>query len=140
VIDTRRLVFAAAVALLAGCSASSGQTTATPGASTLQPEPSIVRPTPGPNESVGPIDLPASIVDPVVADVAARAGVTPDQVTVISAESKTFPDGGLGCPLPGVSYIQVQVDGYQIVARANGITYDYRGSPTGFRLCSQAVS
>ena len=81
--------------------------------------------------------LPASIVDPVVADIARRAGVPVDQVAVQSAEAVTFPDGGLGCPVPGMAYPQVQVDGYRIVAVAAGTTYDYRGSAPGtFRLCT----
>ena len=44
--------------------------------------------------------------------------------------------GGLGCPLPGMVYPQVVVDGYQVIVEADGRTYDYRGSGVGkFRLC-----
>ena len=60
-----------------------------------------------------------------------------DQVTVQSAEPVTFPDGSLGCPVPGMAYTQHVVDGYKIVALAAGTTYDYRGTAPGkFRLCS----
>ncbi len=94
---------------------------------------------PSPELTVGPsnVALPASIVDPVVADIARLAGVSVDQVVVQSAESVTFPDAGLGCPVPGMAYTQVQVDGYRIVAVAGGTTYDYRGTGPGtFRLCT----
>ena len=92
---------------------------------------------PEPIGSSAPIvDIPPSTLQPIVADAANRAGVTPDQVVVKSAESVTFPDGGLGCPEPGMAYTQMLVDGYQIVVEANGVTYDYRGSGTNFRLCT----
>jgi hypothetical protein len=90
--------------------------------------------------SAGPIGLPASKIAPVVVDAAGRAGVTPDQVKVVSAEAMTFPDGSLGCPEPGMAYTQMVVDGFKIVAQAKGVTYDYRGTANGFRLCSKTPS
>lgn len=83
----------------------------------------------------GPIDLPASVVDPVVAEVASIAGVPVDQVTVLSAEPVTFPDGSLGCPVPGLAYTQIPVDGYRIVAEVGGKSFDYRGTGSMFRRC-----
>ncbi len=83
----------------------------------------------------GTIDLPASITDPVVAEIARDAGVPIDQVAIVSAAAVTFPDGSLGCPEPGMAYTQVLTDGYQIVAEAGGTTYDYRGSGGTFRRC-----
>ena len=78
---------------------------------------------------------PASIVDPAVAEIARVAGVPVDQVTVVSAEAVTFPDGSLGCPQPGMAYTQIPVDGYRIVAKAAGTTYDYRGTGGTFQRC-----
>jgi hypothetical protein len=72
-----------------------------------------------------------------VADIAGHTGVPADHVAIASAELVTFPDGGLGCPVPGMAHPQVQVDGYRIVAIAAGTTYDCRGSaPGAFRLCT----
>jgi hypothetical protein len=83
------------------------------------------------------VNLPRSVIDPVVADVARIAVVPIDQVAIKSAEPATFPNAGLGCPVAGMVYPQVQVDGYRIVAVAAGTTYDYRGTgPGDFRLCS----
>ena len=76
------------------------------------------------------------MIEPVVAEVAKLAGVPADQVTVISAEAVTFPDGSLGCPQPGMAYTQALVDGYKIVAEAGGKTYDFRGTGSTFRLCT----
>ena len=45
----------------------------------------------------------------------------------MSFESITWPDGGLGCPQPGIAYIQVQVDGYRILLSYKGAAYPYHG-------------
>ena len=83
----------------------------------------------------GTVGLPASVTDPVVAEVGRIAGVPVDRVTIVSAEAVTFPDGSLGCPQPGMAYTQVPVDGYKIVLEAGGTTYDIRGSGSTFRRC-----
>ena len=61
-------------------------------------------------------------------------------MTVESYEDVTWPDGSLGCPLPGVQYTQVQVDGYQMIIVAGEDWYDYRGrGPGDFKLCPKFV-
>ena len=93
-------------------------------------------PAAGSTGSPGTVGLPPSIIDPVVKEIANLASVPTDAVTILSAEAVTFPNGGLGCPVPGMAYTQVLVDGYKIVAEAAGTTYDYRGSGAGrFRRC-----
>ena len=150
-----RITCFAVFLLVAGCSASGGGG-ATAGAANVAPQsvgptatvvgvvpsdvPSRSATASGTTGSSGPIGLPASTIAPVVVDAAGRAGVTPDQVKVVSAESMTFPDGSLGCPEPGMAYTQMVVDGFKIVVEANGTTYDYRGTPNGFRLCSKTPS
>ena len=138
-----------AVVLLAACTASGGDRSTDPtGSAAASPSPSAsgpigsglvpVTPDPGsPGSSSG--SLTPSIVDPIIADAASRADVPIGEVTLISAEAVTWPDGGLGCPLPGMVYPQVIVDGYQVIVMAGGRTYDYRGSSAGtFRLCLPA--
>ena len=115
------LTLLAAAWVVGGCSAAS---------SSVQPSQ-----VPGGSPS-GNIALPTSVIEPVVADVAKLAGVPADQVTVISAEAVTFPDGSLGCPQPGMAYTQALVDGYKIVAEAGGKTYDFRGTGSTFRQCT----
>jgi hypothetical protein len=129
------------IALFAGAVLVSGCSAAAPGESGRSLTPASVGPSPidetSPGASPGTIELSAVELDPVVADIARVAGVPVEAVTVISAESVTFPDGSLGCPVPGLAYTQVVVDGYRIVAEAGGKTYDYRGSgPGNFRACT----
>ena len=116
------LTLLAAVWVVGGCSAASS--------SSVQPSQ-----VPGEKPS-GTIALPTSVIEPVVAEVAKLAGVPADLVTVISAEEVTFSDGSLGCPQPGMVYTQALVDGYKIVAEAGGKTYDFRGSGSAFRQCT----
>lgn len=60
--------------------------------------------------------------------------------TVVSAENVRFNDGSLGCPQPGVQYIQAQVDGMRVIVEAGGKRYDYRfGQGDVPRLCERAV-
>jgi hypothetical protein len=93
---------------------------------------------PAPQESPMPrssYDVPARVIDEIVADAAARTGIAADGVAVISAEARTWGDASLGCPKPGMRYTQVPVDGYRVVVSAAGSTLDYRGGPSGWSLC-----
>lgn len=81
---------------------------------------------------------PADILDPVIADAAARAGVDASQVTVVSSTSVEWSDGSLGCPQPGMTYTQALVGGFQVILRAAGRDLDYRvRGPGRFKLCDK---
>ncbi len=148
----RRIGLVASIALAglvaAACTASGGGPSADPSGSAAVSTPATTDPaasglvpvTPDPGSpGSGSGSLTPAIVDPILADAASRAGVPVSEVTLVSAEAVTWPDGGLGCPLPGMVYPQVVVDGYQVIVVADGRTYDYRGSGVGkFRLCTPA--
>jgi hypothetical protein len=71
------------------------------------------------------------IVAPAKADLAARLGVEPDELEVISAEEVTWPDGSLGCPEPGMSYTQALVDGSKVVLGHDDRVYVYHAGADG---------
>jgi hypothetical protein len=83
--------------------------------------------------------VPARLLGDIVADAADRAGVDASAVTLVSAGSRTWSDGSLGCPQPGMYYTQALVDGYQVIVSAGGKEYDYRTSRSGFQLCEQTT-
>lgn len=89
------------------------------------------------NGAGGALELPPNdILQPVLADAAAQAGVQPADVVVVSAEAVQWSDGSLGCPQPGMMYTQALVDGFQIVVRAGTTELDYRvRGPGSFRIC-----
>jgi hypothetical protein len=121
--------------------ASSTSASASPSGSALGPGDSVTRPSfPAvsiPIASPGvAIELPATVLDPVLADAAQRSGVPREQIVVVTAVATTWPDGSLGCRAPGQMYTQALVEGWQVVVRAGTTLYDYRGAGvTTFKLC-----
>lgn len=81
---------------------------------------------------------PSDVLEPVIADAAARTGVDPSEVVVVSATSVEWSDGSLGCPQPGMAYTQALVSGFQVILRAAGRDLDYRvRGPDRFKLCDK---
>jgi hypothetical protein len=84
------------------------------------------------------IKMPQAILEPILAEAAARAKVTREQLVIVRAEPVVWGDGSLGCPEPGMEYAQTLVNGYWVVINAAGQTYDFRVGRDGrFRLCPQ---
>jgi hypothetical protein len=81
-------------------------------------------------------NLPGQVLEPILDHAARATGVERNGLEVIRAEAVTWPDGSLGCPQPGMMYIQVLVEGYWIVVRAGDEELDYRGRGAEFRLCT----
>jgi hypothetical protein len=46
-------------------------------------------------------------------------------ITIVSTEPVEWRDGSLGCPKPGVMYLQVITPGYRVILEANGQRYEY---------------
>ena len=74
------------------------------------------------------IPLDASIqrlVDIATADLAGRLSIPPSAITLVDATPVVWSDSSLGCPQPGMAYIQVPQDGLLIRLHANGQIYPY---------------
>ncbi len=83
-------------------------------------------------------EVPASVMAKVTADLAQRTGLDPSTFTVVRSEQVQWPDGSLGCPVPGQMYTQMVTPGYWIVVEAGGTAYDYRATGGGdVRRCDQ---
>ena len=78
-----------------------------------------------------PIPMP---IDPALQKVvtqakqalARRLAIPEEQIELVEVQSVIWPDKSLGCPQPGMVYIQIQVDGLLIRFRAGGQVYEYR--------------
>jgi len=68
-----------------------------------------------------------NLVDGAIADLAGRLAIDGDQIEVVEAKAVVWPDGGLGCPEPGVVYTQVQREGLLIQLRVGKRLYNYHG-------------
>lgn len=88
------------------------------------PEPSMpTNPSPGGLPVTSP-DTNSSNLEIATADLRTRVGGDAD-IEVVSHEEVTWPNGGLGCPDPDMSYTQALVNGERIVLRADGVQYEY---------------
>lgn len=74
-------------------------------------------------------------------DLARRALVKPETITVVSATEQQWPDGSLGCPQPGQMYTQMIVPGYRVVLGAGGERYAYHSDRSGhFIVCANGLA
>lgn len=72
------------------------------------------------------------------ADLAKRLGVPVEEVKVLERSEKTWPDGSLGCPQPGMNYTQALVEGSLLVLEAGGERYNYHaGGGREYFLCER---
>jgi len=60
-----------------------------------------------------------------VADLGKKLKINAEQITVVKITPTIWRDASLGCPKPGIDYIQVETAGYLISLEAGGKVYDY---------------
>jgi hypothetical protein len=85
-------------------------------------------PTVRPSETVPTGSEADRMVAAARADLAARLGLSVEEINVQSVEPVEWPDTSLGCPQPGMMYAQVITPGHQILLQARGEMYDYRSA------------
>jgi hypothetical protein len=78
------------------------------------------------------------LVDIALQDLSERLGIPTDQIEVLEAEGVVWGDTSMGCPQPGMQYLQVPQDGALIRLSARGQVYNYHsgGNRLPF-LCEQ---
>jgi len=106
----------------------------------LQPVPSVVEVAPVESVPAAAASIPSGmdpLVDVAVDDLMARLGVPRSEIEVVSAEAVVWPDRGLGCPRPGMEYLQVQVEGSRIVLAHQGAKYPYHSGGGPPFLCER---
>lgn len=67
------------------------------------------------------------VTEQAMADLAARLDLPTERIEFLELKPMLWPDGGMGCPRPGMVYPQVQVDGYLIRLRAGKREFPYHG-------------
>ena len=72
-----------------------------------------------------PDEASGKMVSLVKGHLAQRLNIDVDQIVVSDIKPVVWRDAGLGCPKPGVDYIQVETPGYNILLSAGGKTYSY---------------
>lgn len=120
---TGRITAAVAVLVLLGACGSEQATP--PPEPTAGPPATAELPAPGADEPTDPGTNRPPEVAAAMADLAGHLGIAVEDVTVVSYEDVTWPDGALGCPQPGMSYTQALVPGTRLVLAADGVEYSY---------------
>jgi len=72
-----------------------------------------------------------SLIEKATDDLSQRLSVSASQINLIQASEVTWPDGSLGCPREGMSYIQVLTPGYFIVLENDNNQYGYHSGRDG---------
>ena len=91
-------------------------------------EPSI------PNEDSTPTRIPVDLSPAQRAALTAlseKLNLTADEITIVSTEAVTWPDGCLGVVRIGIMCTQAEVPGFKIILEAEGTTYEYHTNQDG---------
>ena len=76
------------------------------------------------------------LIQKVKTDLSERLSVSVDQINVGEVTEVEWSDSSLGCPQPGMSYLQVITPGYRLLLEAGGAQYEYHSSrDTYFVYC-----
>jgi len=78
-----------------------------------------------------------TLADQAQLDLSQVLGLPVNEITVLSVEAVEWPDSSLGCPQPGMSYLQVVTPGYQILLQAQGKTYSYHADRQRATYCGE---
>ena len=118
-------------------------TDVTPSTSEMTPMAPALPPQ-GDSTPMTPVTLPPSdpglqnLIEKAKTDLAQRLAISINEITLVEAKSVVWPDASLGCPQPGMVYIQVPEDGLLIRLQVGDQIYPYHSG--GFRdpfLCEQ---
>ena len=105
---------------------------------TAQPTPELLDEPVVPATGVPDIgEVPLALLDAIIADLAKRLEISINEISVVQARAVEWNDGSLGCPQPGMMYIQVITPGFRVVLLAEDQIFDYHtDTKAQFILCN----
>jgi hypothetical protein len=110
-----------------------GNPAATPTLETPTQEPTQPSPTAAPTE-VSPAPAQAAAVQAL----SVKYKIPSDQITIVSTEAVTWPDGCLGVVITGMMCTDVVTEGYRIIMEANGQQYEFHTNLDGSSVIDAA--
>jgi hypothetical protein len=69
-----------------------------------------------------------NLIEQAKQDLAQRLTIPTSQITLVEATAVEWSDSSLGCPQPGMEYLQVITPGYRILLEAGGTQYEYHSN------------
>jgi hypothetical protein len=92
-----------------------------------------------PSSNAGPNSDQQVAVDAAIQDAAAHLGLGREVLRVERVEARQWADSSLGCPRPGVQYLQVVTSGFLIVVTDGTRTLEYHSDSRGrVVLCQES--
>lgn len=70
----------------------------------------------------------ARLIEMAKEDLAQRLSVTATSINLMEIEEVEWSDSSLGCPQPGMEYLQVITPGYRILLESNGSQHEYHSN------------
>lgn len=70
----------------------------------------------------------AYLIEKAKEDLAQRLSISVTQINLIETAEVEWSDSSLGCPQPGMEYLQVLTPGYRILLEFNGSEYGYHSN------------
>jgi hypothetical protein len=80
--------------------------------------------------AIPPDETAEKMIALVKQHLAQKLSIAADQIVLSDVKPVVWRDAGLGCPKPGVDYIQVETPGYNILLEAGGKAYTYHTDET----------
>lgn len=68
-----------------------------------------------------------NLIEKAKKDLASRLNIHTEQIELIEFKAMVWPDSSMGCPQPGMEYMQVQREGYLIRLQYGGKLFNYHG-------------
>lgn len=69
-----------------------------------------------------------TLIENAKADLAQRLSISTTQINLVEAAEVEWSDSSLGCPQPGMDYLQVITPGYLILLETDGQSYEYHSN------------
>ena len=69
-----------------------------------------------------------NLIESARQDLAERLAISMTNISLVEVKEVEWSDSSLGCPQPGMEYLQVITPGYLIRLEANGIQYEYHSN------------
>ena len=77
------------------------------------------------------------LVEMAQEDLAARLSIDISQIQLVEASETEWSDSSLGCPQPGMDYLQVITPGYLILLEVDAQTYEYHSNRDAYVVYCQ---
>jgi hypothetical protein len=81
-----------------------------------------------------------SLIQKAKEDLGQRLSVSATQINLVGFEEVEWSDSSLGCPQPGMDYLQVITPGYRIMLEVDGNPYEYHSNRAAYFIYCEGTN